>query len=216
MKAMDLSLSLNANYMKKSIILSLVVVIVLLQGCIVKSIHPFFKERDVVFRKSLVGEWQDQDGSSWNIHQNKFKQNSYELHYSKKGRSVSLLGHLFQLNGDLYLDMIPIEDNSEDMLVFDLHMVPTHSIAKVETLTDGEVELKWFNDEWLRAMFEQNKIKISHEIVLDDNQEKGAKEEGMYVLTASTDELQKFIIKYGHEDKAYDSENSLELRLKRN
>jgi hypothetical protein len=51
---------------------------------------------------------------------------------------------------------------------------------------------------------------------LDNAKNKDQKEEGMYVLTASTEELQKFITKYGHDDKAYDSENSLELRLKRN
>jgi hypothetical protein len=182
-----------------------------LQGCIVKSIHPFYKEKDVVYEQAFEGSWTDQDGSKWMIHKNVYKPNSYELHYSKNGRDASLLGHLFMIEEEMYLDMTPLEDNSEDMPVFDLHLVPTHSIAKVSKITNQDVVIKWFNEEWLRKMFVENRIKIRHEFISDETPT--SKDDGMYLLTASTDELQAFVLKYGNNEDAYD--NDLQLRLSR-
>jgi hypothetical protein len=196
--------------MKRTIVVVALLVATFLQGCIVKSVHPFFKESDIVYKKSLEGSWTDQDNNRWSIHANPFKQNSYELHYSQKGREVSLLGHLFSLNGQLYLDMMPLQDNSEEMLVFDMHLVPTHSIAKVAELDDHHVVIRWFNEEWLRKMFVENRIKISHEMIMDENPT--SKDDGMYLLTASTDELQKFVVKYGRSEEAFDSDLYLQLR----
>lgn len=195
--------------MKKTIIVAIVILVATLQGCIVKSVHPFFKESDVVYKKQLEGDWTDGDKNHWRIHQNPYKPNSYELHFAKNGREVSLLGHLFMIDGEMYLDMMPVSDNSEEALIFDLHLVPTHSIARVATLNEKEVIIKWFNEEWLREMFASNRIKISHEIILDENPK--SKEDGMYLLTASTDELQKFVAKYGDDDAAYDDDLKLQL-----
>jgi hypothetical protein len=195
--------------MKKTVIVAIVIMVATLQGCIVKSVHPFFKESDVVYKKQLEGEWTDSDKNHWRIHQNPYKPNSYELHYAKNGREVSLLGHLFMIDGDMYLDMMPVSDNTEEALVFDLHMVPTHSIARVATLTEKEVIIKWFNEEWLRDMFTNNRIKISHEIILDEDPKSA--DDGLYLLTASTAELQKFVAKYGNDTAAYDDDLKLQL-----
>ncbi|HMJ68266.1 MAG TPA: hypothetical protein VK508_05200 [Cyclobacteriaceae bacterium] len=199
--------------MRKILIIAIALVAVCLQGCIVKSVYPFFKEEDVVYRKEFVGSWLDEDKNRWEIHQNVYKLNSYELHCAKNGREAALLGHLFTINGSLYLDIMPIADNSEELLVFDLHMVPTHSIAKVELRGNDEINIRWFNEEWLREMFVQNKIRISHEMIMDARPK--SNEDGMYLLTATTDELQKFIAKYGGSEEAFkkgDSEMKLDLR----
>jgi len=195
--------------MKRTIVVVIVLIAACLQGCIVKSVHPFFNESDVVYQKELEGDWADQDSNRWRIHKNPYKSNSYELHYSKNGREVELLGHLFKLDNNLYFDMIPVSDNSEELLVFDLHMVPTHSIARVAKLTDKQVIIKWFNEEWLRKMFTENRIKISHELVMDESPT--SKDDGFYLLTASTNELQKFVIKYGSDPSAYDDDLKLQL-----
>ncbi len=195
--------------MKKTLIVVAVLLAAFLQGCIVKSIHPFFKESDVVYNKSLEGHWKDSDLNLWSIHQNPYKPNSYELHYSKNGREATLIGHLFKINDQLYFDMMPSQDNSEDMPVFDLHFVPTHSIAKVDVLNARNVTIKWFNEQWLGEMFTKNRIKISHEMVMDEHPQ--SKEDGFYLLTASTDELQKFVAKYGNDDETYSNDLKLQL-----
>jgi hypothetical protein len=195
--------------MRKKSIIIVALIATCLQGCIVKSIYPFYKESDVIYNKALEGTWYDQDNNKWSIHQNPYKSNSYELHYSKNKREVVLLGHLFKIDDKMYFDMIPSEDNSEDMPIFDVHLVPTHSIAKIEKLTDHGVVIKWFNEEWLRKMFVENRIKIRHEFILDEDPE--SKDDGMYLLTASTEELQAFVAKYGNDDEAFDSDLRLQL-----
>jgi hypothetical protein len=195
--------------MRKTFIIAIAIVAMCIQGCIVKSVHPFFKEQDVVYRKDFEGTWLDKDSNLWRIHRNPFKQNSYELHCSKNGREAALLAHLFSLNGSLYLDVMPVSDNTEELLIFDLHMVPTHSIAKVNLRNNNAIDIQWFDEEWLREMFTQNKIRISHEMIMDTNPK--SKEDGMYLLTASTDELQKFIGKYGDSQEAYSDDVKVEL-----
>jgi hypothetical protein len=49
--------------------------------------------------------------------------------------------------------------------------------------------LYWFAEEWLTELFEQNRIRIKHETIEFPNYER-------HLLTATTDELQKFIKKY--------------------
>jgi hypothetical protein len=199
--------------MKRLSIVLVVTLAVSLQGCIIKSIYPFFKEKDVVFREELVGSWTDDEGSAWTIHKNIFKPNSYELHCTKNGRDVAFAGNLFTLEGNLYLDLFPVSDNSEEVLVFDLHLVPTHSVAIVESLSANEVKIKWFDETWLESMFSRNRIRIAHEKIMDLDL-KPEEDEGMYLLTASTDELQKFIVKYRNEAMT-SAENAVELNLTR-
>ena len=195
--------------MKRSIVISIILLALAMQGCIVISVHPFYREGDIVYRKELEGNWTDQENNAWRIHKNPYKTNSYELHMKKDGREVQLLGHLFTIKDDLYLDMVPVSDNTPEVTVFDLHMIPMHSVARVTHIDNKEVTIKWFNEEWLRKMFTENRIKISHEMLMDpDPKFKGY---GMYLLTASTEELQGFIKKYGRNEDAYDENLGLKL-----
>lgn len=199
--------------MRKTLaIASTALVLLGLQGCILRSVHPFYKPADVEYMPSLEGTWKDSDGVQWRIHLNPFEGNSYELHCSKNGSEASLLAHLFKLNGDLYIDVVPLSDNRDELVVFDLHMMPTHSIARVDLASNDRVNIRWFNEEWLRSLFQQNKIRIGHEIIMDTNPKD--EDDGSYLLTATTDELQKFIIKYGNSKDAFGDED-LQLSLTR-
>jgi hypothetical protein len=203
--------------MKRSILIVFILTLVLLQGCLVKSLHPFFKDSDVVFKKELINNWKDQEGTRWEILPVKESKVAYELRHYKVGDDQAyemFIAHLFSLGGQLYLDFFPLaKEASDDALMFDMHLLPTHSIARVESISDREVQIRWLNEKWLNSLFEQKKIKISHEIVRDpiiqDNSNMS------YILTASTDEMQKFIIKYGDEDKAFIDDNGVWLKLTR-
>lgn len=212
--------------MKKTIVLLGVILVLLLQGCVVKSLHPFYHAKDVVFRNELINSWVDSDGGKWSIRQSKLNPKTYEMHWLHNGeRDVVFAAHLFKLGEDLYLDFYPEEDNQmpDDFAMFTMHLLPVHSVAKVHVLNNEQVIIKWFNEDWMNSLFEQNRIKISHEALVensveaDDPKIKDAAKsvETQYVLTASTDELQKFLIKYGNEDKNFDDENTVWLKLKR-
>ena len=60
-------------------------------------------------------------------------------------------------------------------------------MAKFDILNDNQIDINWFSSEKLEKLLKENRIKIKHEKV------------GFWdtiVLTASSDELEKFIKKY--------------------
>lgn len=202
--------------MKRTLVLLLMTSLALLQGCIVKSLHPFFTASDIVFKKELINHWTDQDGDHWEIAPVKESKVTYELRHYKAGEQPEeiFVAHLFRLDRHLYLDLFPIANDSQaNDFIFNMHLIPAHSIARVVKLSETEVQIRWMNEKWLRSLFTQNKIKISHEVVRDVNVEDDS--DFNYVLTASTEELQKFIVKYGDDDDAFIDDNTVWLKLKR-
>jgi len=192
--------------MKTRIVILSVLIAVIVSSCLVKSLHPFFKEKDVVFKKGIIGTWLDQDRGKWTICQAKTGLgifgsqtgdsllNYYTVSLNDKDGVSKFIAHQFKLNNQLYVDFFPDDINTPDIMSF--HLVKAHSIAKIEVFADS-IKLKWFNEIWLADLFKNNKIRISHETISEESKDKS------YVLTASTDELQKFIIKYGNDPNAF-------------
>ena len=187
--------------MKTRIILSILLMIIFLQGCLVKSLHPFYAGQDTIFKKELLGKWTDKDSSAWVIEQHMrfngiMKEDkpdaSYNITFTDRKGTSKFIAHLFQLEGQLYIDFYPSEISSGNDLG-GFHMVATHSLARVD-LTGGKIIIRWYNQEWLTDLFNKNRIRIAHERVPYDldQQDPGSMQ---VILTAPTDELQKFIRK---------------------
>jgi hypothetical protein len=184
----------------------------LLQGCIVKSLHPFYAKTDLIYKKDLINTWQDQDGNKWRISRVDEQPQAYEMTFTAENKTATFLAHLFELGGNTFLDFRPLASDGSANDLFEMHLLPSHSVAKVTRLSNEAVEIKWFNEEWLHKLFSQNRIKISHEVIMEENS--GKDEDKTYVLTASTEELRKFLIKYGNDESAFEGDNSLSLILK--
>jgi hypothetical protein len=199
--------------MKKQFWLLAMVVAALVQGCIVKSLHPFYEKSDLVYKSEMINTWQDQDGNKWKINSVKEEPLAYEMVFMKDGREASFLAHLFRLDGNLYLDFKPLASDGSVNDLFEMHLLPSHSVAKVVRVNSETIEIKWFDEEWLQTLFSQNRIKISHEVITEENS--GKDEDKAYVLTASTAELRKFLMKYGNDEAAFNGDDSMHLTLKR-
>jgi len=194
--------------MKTRSIIFIGILTLVMSGCLVKSLHPFYKESDVVFNNELVGTWLDEDSATWRINPYVFTKgfmqgdstdNSYLVEMFEDSTNMSTFNvHLFKLGDKLYLDFDPIRGDRYDEMI-DIHMIPAHSIARIIFVSEDEVVITWFDEDWLNDLFEENRVKIAHEVITTS--------EGYitkeYVLTASTDELQKFIIKYASDEDAY-------------
>lgn len=198
--------------MKKRIVLLGILMAVLVQSCIVKSLHPFYAKSDLVFRRELINTWLDDDGNKWKIQSVSEEPQAYEMIFSKDGKEASFLAHLFQLEGNLYLDFRPLASDGSVNDLFEMHLLPSHSVAKVVKIDSDNVEIRWFDEEWLHRLFSQNRIKISHEVIIDEYS--GKDEDKSYVLTASTAELRKFLMKYGNDKEAFTGNNNMQLTLK--
>jgi hypothetical protein len=185
--------------MRRSFVIVTILVLASMTGCLVSSLHPFFKEKDKFYDEEMAGTWIDGDSCIWTIQPNKSNDNfkgpektddSYKItYYDEKDKPGHFSGTLFQLKGVNYVDFYP--DSNEDHCVNALlcwHHVPTHTLARVQYNSDS-ILLYWFAEEWLTELFEQNRIRIKHETIEFPDYER-------HLLTASTDELQKFIKKY--------------------
>jgi hypothetical protein len=203
----------HKSFMKKLIFFLLLIGTVLVQSCIVKSLHPFYLEDDVVMDTKLSGSWVDADGRKWNIQSSKEVPKAYEMSFTKDGQSGTFLVHLFKLEGSLFLDFSPFVIDCNGYNLFNFHLLPSHSVAKIIKKHDDQITIRWFNEEWLNKLFTQNRIKISHEELVDENS--GNDEDKTYVLTASTQELRKFLIKYGNDNTVFEGDNTFELVLRK-
>lgn len=192
--------------MKRSKIAVLILALASMSGCLVSSLHPFFKQEDKFFEESMVGNWIDGDSDIWTIEPNMvsagFMQgenhdSSYVITFYEDNTKSILQGTLFQLNEVAYVDFLP--DPSEEHHKADMttwHHVPVHTLARVQYNKDS-IMLYWYGDEWLNELLEQNRIRIKHETVESADYDR-------QLLTADTDELQKFLKKYANNPKTAD------------
>ena len=195
-------------------------VLLLISGCFVKSLHPFYRENDVLYKKELTGNWLGNDSSTWKIEQGMkstglFKpetpDNAYLVTYTDKKGTAKFKVHLFQLRNRYFLDFYPEEvESSNDMMA--AHLVPMHTVARVD-LSQGKMTIQWYNEEWLIGLFRQNKIRIAHEKVPSDEGKTGG-DDFQVVLTASTEDLQKFMLKYMDDPNAFKDNYSCILNKK--
>lgn len=172
-------------------------------SCLVSSLHPFYKQQDIIYDTDMVGYWMDGDSAIWTIFPNMrspqfmdppVHDSTYRITYYEDDEKYTILkGTLFRLNGVDYVDFLP--DPDEDHCTGDMasyHHVPAHTLARVQYSRDS-IMLFWYSEEWLNDLFEKNRIRIKHETI--------ASQDDRHVLTADTDELQKFIEKYANDPK---------------
>lgn len=173
-------------------------------GCFVFSFYPLYTEKDLFPNDLLLGEWVASDSAHWHFEhlpvsdkKNKGKVDStgYLLTIKEKDMpepfNASFQVKIIQLKGHYFLDFYLDEYKYKDPDIFDLHMLPVHTFAKV-VIDDNQVSINWFDQEWLSDLIKDNKIRIHHE----DNGEH-------ILLTAKPRELQKFVIKYVNSEDAF-------------
>jgi len=190
--------------MKHSKLIILILAMTAMSSCLVSSLHPFFKAKDKYFDTTMVGYWIDGDSCIWTILPNMVAagfmepekhDSSYVItYYEDEEKYAALTGTLFRLNDVDYVDFIP--DPNEDHCTSDMttyHHVPVHTLARVQYNKDS-ILLYWYADEWLNELLEQNRIRIQNETIPGYDSDR-------HVLTAPTDELQKFIRKYANDPK---------------
>ncbi len=200
--------------MKNLLLLTLIISLILLAGC-VRSLYPLFTEKDYLFEKRLLGTWPDKSGDTWTF--SKAGDKAYRLKFYQREFGAGLFregtpgdtgvfeAHLGKLGKNLFLDIYPAqksdEAGGEKMFgnvkndFYNWHFLPMHSIMKVWFVHDS-LRISLLDNGWLKKMIDNKSIKISHER-LDDQ----------IILTASTEELQQLVTKYGDDDMAFPKED---------
>ena len=205
-----LSLHHKTKTMKTKLIILTALVAITMNSCLVKSLHPFYTEKDLIYKPELNGKWSGKDSATWEISQHKvfagFLKDEkptpcYDIACTDKKGTSKFLAHLFKVGEHMYLDFYLPDIEGPDLAV--MHLVPAHTLARVE-LAENQITIKWYNEEWLVKLFNDNRIRIAHERIPYDLDEKNP-DNFQVVLTAPTADLQKFISKYGNDPAAFET-----------
>jgi hypothetical protein len=185
-----------------------------LSGCVVFSFYPLYSDKDLFANNYLLGNYTSLDGpTNWDFTYLTKRTGDKEITDStgyklklieeKDSSFISYFNvHLVRIDGILIADFI-LDDytKKKDVRLFDLHIIPVHTFAKVVVSKDS-ISFKWFDGEWLEKQIKENKIRIRHE----NNGE-------FILLTAKPSELQKFLKKYLTSEDAF--KDGLEVKLKK-
>jgi hypothetical protein len=173
-------------------------------GCVVYSFYPLYEEDDLFENDLLTGEWIDDEESEWSFTHpvvgkkgNKIpNKKSYLLNLKTKDdgkvRESVFNVHVIKIADQYFLDFY-LEDyvNDDEIELSSFHIIPVHTFAKL-TIQEDTLQINWFDQEWLKELIEENKIRIHHENNGD-----------FILLTAKPKELQKFVSKYVNSEEAF-------------
>lgn len=173
----------------------------LLTGCL-PSLHPLYNDKTLIFKEELVGKWMGDDDVLWRFTRTGDKE--YELKIREDEKRVGRFSaHLTQIEGLMFLDLYPDDEQLKDLTDFyKMHILPVHTFMKVDQINPN-LQLRMIDYEKVEKMLEDDPNLIKHETVED-----------RIVLTASTEELQNFVVE--HVETIFDDNNdsSGAIRLK--
>lgn len=174
--------------MKTRYQLAIILLLSGLTGCI-PFLNPLYTDKDLVIKKELIGTWVvDDENETWTFEEVDGKY--YKLTYVEGRKKAELKAYLVKLDKFYFLDMYPVEDTAKNQL-YNMHFIPAHTISKIE-INSEQVELRMFDYSWLEKGLDNKQVKVTHV----------KSQDGGILVTASTKELQKFVVKYAIDKKA--------------
>lgn len=182
---------------------------VLLGGCLpVMSLHPLYTEKDVVFEEKLIDTWVDDSNNIWIFKRPDESKKAYELFIrDKEGEKGLFVAYLVKLENRLFLDVYPgkppwdeEDPNKLEWQYNTFFSVPTHTFIKIDSI-EPQLKLRTTDNDKLKELLKEDPNIVKHEVVEDYD--------GGIVLTASTEELQAFVIKYADDSRVFPEETVL-------
>ncbi len=195
----------------------ILVLILLISGCYLKSVHPLVPTNQAVLLTGLEGRWET-ESQRWtfindprnvpNLDLSAFDIDDFTvdeeegiteklylvLYEDLENESIDssiFIGAVGEFNGAYFLDL-SVFDIAPSSNLKQSHYFPVHTFSKLHVVDDS-LNIEFFKDSWIEELIENNRIRITHE-----------KENGEILVTASTSELQKFVTKYAHDKRAFD------------
>ena len=156
-------------------------ILLLLSGCIVRSLHPLYTDENVIFDARLIGQWTEEDSKEiWEFSQ-QGEQRYKCVVYEEDGEQSILVARLLEIKGKMFLDFFPTELDRQEGVFYQLHILPVHSFAYVKQI-EPTLQISFPSSDWLQELLEKNPDAIRHEVLGKDD----------IILSASTEALQTF------------------------
>jgi hypothetical protein len=204
---------------KRTLVTALTCCTILLSSCL-STFYPFFTEEDIVFNSSLIGEWgYSVEGKKRSITFEpippkrlpelapgirKLADRGYLLTWKDSFNTAYSNDFVFlaRIGKNFYLDLYPAETALAKKLpeAFKAHRLKTHACYRLDIKNANQIEMKRLDAGFLDELIRKKRIRIHYE-------ETGSPDYSRYI-TASTKELQNYLIKYGDNPAAYNKSNS--------
>jgi hypothetical protein len=157
----------------------------LLAGCIVTSVFPFYTAKDLAFEPGLLGQWQDVKDENNHWHFARSGTNAYRITFTSGQDTNQIQGHFFKLDGQAFMDLFGTEGSCDAFPP----PIPSHMVLRVLQVTPT-VRMAALDHDWLKKYLAENPKAIRHHLVQSDEKS----DDVQVVLTAETPELQKFVL----------------------
>lgn len=165
-----------------------------LAGCI-PSLHPLYTRETLTTEPRLIGEWvEDGTENLWKFTQ--VDEFAMELVYTENNEPGLFEVYGVKLGEHLFMDIFPEELNFKNGL-YKGSFLAVHNFAKLEFAGDS-LHIYMLDGEYIKNQIEQGKTSVAHDVFDDD-----------ILLSAPPEELQKFILHYASDNKAFSVEITL-------
>jgi hypothetical protein len=203
--------------MKKIYILSCcIIVAAFFGGCGLATFYPIFTPEGLVYDSRLLGNWANENDTPLSFqpastvddqsipeklrpYKNKFF--LQQTHDTKRLAFLTIIGNHF------YLDVYPLEENGSENVAewfYSSHLVKRHLIYRVDFLNAGALKIRSIEQDYLEKLLKSKEVRMPFTVVRESSSD-----EQKILVTSPTEDLQRFIAKYGDDEKAYNNEHSL-------
>jgi hypothetical protein len=185
----------------KAVASLLILTLIIFSSSCIPSLNPLYTNADLIADPSLTGTWLDKETEeSWTF--SACEKLKYALtHVDTDGRKSEYEARLFKMEGQLFLDIVPMKPGFTQDEFYQGRFFATHTFVHVVS-TQPTVQISYMEPRWLKDFLTANPNAIRHERV-----------NGEILLTASTKETQKFILAHMNTREAFSA--SAELSRKR-
>ena len=190
-------------------------VVLCLAGCLT-TLHPIFTGKDLITDPRLIGNWEKAKDKTKVIYRlpNADEVNNLSPALQGEAGKIYMLDEkdeqgdirstnyafMIKLGKYYYMDYYPAsekERRSADNF-FAAHYIPMHSIYRIEFKNNNSFNVQRLDGGYLEKLIKNKQIRIRHEVM----------EDGGILITAPTEELQQYLIKYSDVPEAYNNDNN--------
>lgn len=192
------------------VIAAVLLLVVTFSGCL-STLHPLFTAKDLIFDARLAGQWTTGDSGTVIRYERgsvaafkdqpaalqQLADRSYVVTVTNNDGEVvqKYLGFLLRIGANMYMDYYPVRTPKQQTYasLYMQQLIPMHTIYRLRFKNDKTFDASQFDQDYLVRLLKQKQLRIRHE-------------EGPngIVVTAPTEELQQYVLKYGDVPEAYE------------